>query len=104
MIELFITLVALHLIADYPLQPEAIALGMNRLLDKARFGVNWWYWMAAHAATHGFAVAVATGSVWLGVAECLAHFAIDSGKCAKKYGLHIDQMLHVLCKIVWVLI
>jgi hypothetical protein len=99
MIELLLTLLAFHLVADYPLQGDAIATGKNRQIDPAKFGVPWYYWMASHAATHAVAVGIATGSVWLGTAEFLAHFAIDFGKCEKKYGIHVDQALHALCKV-----
>jgi hypothetical protein len=30
------------------------------------------------------------------------HWFIDYGKCAKLYGPHLDQTLHVLCKAAWV--
>lgn len=99
MFALLLTLIAGHLIADYPLQGDVIARGKNRTLDPALFGVNWYYWMASHAATQAMAVGLITQSVWLGAAEFAAHFAIDVGKCEKRYGLHVDQALHILCKI-----
>lgn len=103
-IALLLLLIAGHLIADYPLQGDAIAVGKNRTIDPARFGVPWYYWMVSHAATHGMAVGLATGSVWLGLMETIAHFAIDAGKCEKLYGLHADQILHLACKIAIALI
>jgi len=42
-----------------------------------------------------------TGSLFLGLAETLAHSAIDYGKCDGAYGFNIDQLLHVVCKVVW---
>lgn len=103
-IQFLIILVAGHLICDYPLQGDAIALGKNRNVDPARFGVNWYYWMASHAATHAMAVWIITGNFAAGLFEFIMHFIIDFGKCEKKYGLHVDQALHVICKIVIVLI
>ena len=94
-------LIAGHFIADYPLQTEAIALGKNRNIDPNRFGVNWQYWLLSHAFLHGTFVAIITGEVWLGIAETIAHSLIDFGKCENKYNIHVDQMLHIICKQIW---
>jgi len=102
-IELLLTLVGAHFICDYVLQTDAIATGKNRLIDPCKFGVDWRYWMASHAATHGFAVGVITSNLWLGVFEFITHWLIDSGKCEKHYGLHTDQFLHLICKFAVVL-
>ena len=102
--QVLLILVAGHLICDYPLQGDAIAIGKNRNIDPARFGVNWYYWMASHAATHAMAVGLITHSFVAGLFEFWMHFIIDFGKCEKKYGLHVDQALHVICKIAIVLI
>jgi len=101
MITLFLTMIAGHLVADYPLQGDTIAKGKNRTIDPALYGVPWVYWMASHAATHAVAVGLVTQSVWLGLAEFGAHFLIDDGKCRKFYGIHADQIAHALCKIAW---
>lgn len=98
MLLAILTLFALHFICDYPLQGDTIARGKNRTIDPALFGVNWWYWMASHAATHAVAVGYVLGPV-AGCIEFAAHFLIDVGKCEKKYGLHVDQILHGLTKI-----
>ena len=47
---------------------------------------------------------VVTGIWWLGALEALAHALIDFGKCEGRYGIHVDQGLHVACKIVWLAI
>lgn len=104
MIEIFIMLIAGHFICDYVFQTDAIATGKNRLLDPCKFGVNWYYWMTSHAITHGVAVGLITNSVLIGVIETILHWIIDTGKCEKHYGLHVDQALHVLCKILYVML
>lgn len=101
-IELLIMLIGCHFICDYVFQTDAIATGKNRLLDPDKFGVDWYYWMSAHAITHGFGVGIITGSVWIGLAETILHWLIDWGKCEKLYGLHTDQIAHFACKLVWV--
>jgi hypothetical protein len=51
---------------------------------------------------------VTGGSLVLGLAELVIHFAIDNAKCMEKFGLdekrayNIDQLLHHACKVVWV--
>ena len=99
-LEMLILLIGSHFICDYVLQTEAIAEGKNRNIDLCKFGVDWRYWMTSHAVTHGFGVGIITGSIWTGVAEFIAHWLIDAGKCEKYYGLHVDQLLHILCKLV----
>ena len=101
-LELLLMLIGSHFICDYVLQTDAIATGKNRLLDPAKFGVNWYYWMTSHAVTHGFGVGLITGSVWLGFLEFVLHWLIDTGKCEKLYGLHVDQALHLTCKV-WII-
>ena len=96
---LLLTLLTGHLVADYPLQGDAIARGKNRSMDPALFGVPWFYWMASHAATHAMMVGLLTQNVIAGGFEFVAHFLIDHGKCEKMYGIHADQILHVFCKI-----
>ena len=54
--------------------------------------VYWWY-----ANTPG----VWNLALGFAVAESVAHWLIDHGKCQKLYGIHLDQGLHVLCKVAW---
>ena len=99
MIELIFLLIASHFIADYPLQSEAIALGKNRNIEYAKFGVPWYYWLTAHSFVHAMGVYLVTQNVYLGLVELFCHFSIDFLKCEGKINLHVDQILHILCKI-----
>ena len=36
------------------------------------------------------------------LAELGAHFAIDYGKCRLRYSLLVDQICHLICKLLWV--
>ena len=99
-LELLIMLVGAHFVCDFVLQTDSIATGKNRRLDPAKYGVDWYYWMTAHAATHGFGVGLITGNVWLGFLEFCLHWLIDAGKCQKLYGVHTDQILHFACKLI----
>jgi len=100
MIETFLQLIAGHFIADYPLQSDAIATGKNRNLDPAKFGVPWYYWLISHSATQAMFVGVILQSTWAGLFEFVWHFITDFLKCEKKLTLHQDQLSHIICKIV----
>lgn len=99
-------LVVGHALADFVLQSDTMAKGKNRHRRTdpppgARYQPTWGYWLTAHALIHGGVVAVVTGSVGLGLAEAVAHWLIDFGKCENWYGIHADQGAHGLCKLVW---
>jgi hypothetical protein len=101
---LFLLIVA-HAAFDYALQGDTVAVNKNpNAATPLQQHVPWYYWMASHALMHGGAVAFLTHNVWLGLAETVAHFVIDYGKCLHKYTIHGDQLLHLACKITWLLI
>ena len=99
--QLLILLILGHFLADFPLQGDRMAVekcpGNDVVLD-------WRWWLSAHAATHGFVVALLTGVPVLGLAETFFHAAIDYGKCRFRYTLIVDQLMHWGCKLVWVLL
>lgn len=109
MIELFFKLLCGHALADFALQSEFIANNKNRHsvpkgYDPKLHGERqtiWPYVLTSHALIHGLMVYIATGnSIW-GVLETISHWLIDFGKCEKCYGIHTDQALHLLCKVLW---
>lgn len=94
----FFLLMVGHAVADYALQAKWLAETKRR----ANNPDGWWLALGAHALIHGGAVALILGSPLLGFFEFLAHFCIDFGRCEGKYSYKIDQLLHVLCKILWI--
>lgn len=100
MIELLFLLVCAHALADYPLQGDFLARAKNRRDPLP--GMPWYHALGAHAAIHAGFVALLTGSVWLGLAEFVAHAATDHAKCAGRIGFDTDQAIHVACKVAWV--
>ena len=100
-VDLLIMLILGHFLGDYPLQGDKMAVEKCPGKDVT---LSWKWWLTAHAGTHGFIVALLTGIPALGLAEMLAHFLIDFGKCRLGYKLIVDQALHWACKIVWVYI
>jgi hypothetical protein len=97
-----------HALCDYPLQGDSMAKGKNRhtppfnVPPGQKPGTVWPYWLGSHALIHGGMVALVTGSILLGVCETVAHAIIDILKCENVTNLHIDQLLHVVCKLLWV--
>ena len=99
-----------HAVADFWAQSDALAQMKNRNRPNTRVPPGqkpqtmWPYALTAHALMHGGVVALITGNVWLGIAETVAHWLIDFGKCENWYGIHEDQTMHVGCKLVWALV
>lgn len=96
----FGALIAGHALCDYPLQGDFLARAKNRAMPIP--GVPWYQALGAHAIIHGGAVALLTGVPLLGLAEVVAHAAIDDAKCTGKIGFNTDQALHIACKALWV--
>lgn len=95
-------LIAAHALLDFPLQGDAVAVNKNRhAKTELQNHVPWYYWMSSHALVHGAAVGLITHNIWLGFAETICHFVIDTLKCEKFYTIHTDQFLHICCKIYW---
>lgn len=91
-----------HAMCDMALQNDFIAQAKNR---HTALGSVYWPWvLASHGLIHGAGVAFVTGSVGLGMCEVIAHSLIDFSKCEGWIGFHVDQTLHVLCKVLWVAI
>ena len=99
-LQILLLLVAGHAIADYPLQGDFLAKAKNRANPIP--GVPWYHGLLAHAAIHGGFVGIITGSAILGLAEFGVHCLIDDLKCMGRISYDVDQMLHILCKVVWV--
>lgn len=101
-LALFAALVFLHALADYPLQGDFLAKAKNRTAPIP--GIPFWHALWAHSIIHGGFVGIATGSLWLGLAETLIHAATDDAKCRGKISYNTDQAIHIGCKAVWALV
>jgi hypothetical protein len=96
---LLIALLALHALADYPLQGDFLAKAKNRTAPIP--GVPWQQALAAHVVIHGACVAFATGVWWLFFAEASIHWFTDDAKCRGRINFNQDQAIHLACKIAW---
>ncbi len=90
-----------HFLCDFGLQSDRMAREKCPGCDST---LPWGWWLTAHAAIHGLAVALLTGLPPLGVAEMAIHALIDHSKCAGRISLSVDQSLHMLCKGLWVVV
>ena len=64
----------------------------------------WYAWMSAHALIHGGAVTLVTGFWMLGVLEAGLHAWIDHAKCEGRIDFDQDQLLHLACKLGYVIL
>lgn len=100
-----------HAIADFALQGRFLAVAKNRHADLNQFfgeGKSpkglWLHALGAHSLIHAAPVWLLTGSVGLAALEVVLHWVIDFAKCEGWTSFGIDQTLHVLCKITYVLL
>lgn len=101
MIEQLFTLLFLlfvvHWVCDYPLQGD--------FLSKAKkSGPLANYHLVAHSGIQAGGVYLVTGSLVLALIEWFFHTLIDHAKNEDMISFETDQILHLLCKVVYVVI
>ncbi len=100
-LALFFAFAIVHALADFPLQGDYLAEGKIR--TRAKSLQDWTIPLTAHALIHGGGVWLVSGSPLLGAAEVCLHWLIDFGKGEGKFGIAADQLLHLGCKLAYVL-
>jgi hypothetical protein len=97
-----------HMLADYPLQGEFLAVGKNRHSDPGVFFGGkgapqglWIHALTAHCLIHAGIVWLITGSYWLALIELVLHWITDFIRCENWIGYHTDQAIHIACKIAY---
>lgn len=106
-VQVVFLLCAGHALMDYPLQGEFLSTCKNRHLlrernDPTRPVRIWPICMTAHCLLHAVAVWAITGCFILCVIEFVLHWVIDAAKCENWTTFTQDQVLHVICKIAYV--
>lgn len=109
---IFFLLMVGHAFGDYAFQTEWIANNKNRNnfpkgYDPALHGERetiWPYVLSAHALIHAGLVIVILGNFFYAAAEFVLHWIIDFLKCDKRFGIRVDQWLHIICKLLYVII
>lgn len=100
---MFAALLVGHALADYPLQGPFLSDSKRR---RSALGANGqWIWsLLSHGAIHAGFVWYLTGVPLFAAGELIAHVLIDFAKCERRIGTNTDQVLHVVCKLIWVLL
>jgi hypothetical protein len=101
-VSLFFAFLVLHTLADFPLQGDYLA--RQKVRKTASSQTDWLMALSAHSVLHAGGVWLLTGSLALGVTEFFLHWLIDLAKGEGKFGVLMDQSLHMLCKLAYVLI
>lgn len=107
---LFLKLMIAHALADFALQNSDMARLKNRHAVPANVPPGqkltpcWFYFLTAHALIHAGCVWVVSGSIGLALLELNIHWMIDHLKCENVTNPHIDQGLHAISKLLYVLL
>jgi len=100
-LSLFAAFVVIHALADFPLQGEYLA--RQKFRRRADSRSDWIIALSAHCVIHAGGVWLVSGSLAIGAVELMLHGLIDLGKGEEKFGTATDQLLHVGCKLGYVL-
>lgn len=101
--DIFLTLLAVHFLCDFPLQGDFMAI--NKVKKNFK---DWWVVLSAHCFIHGLGVMLV---LWLydydkGVAissmvfMIVSHFLIDLLKNNNQITFKVDQLLHIFVLII----
>lgn len=101
-IEYLFLLMIGHALADYALQNDFMAMAKNHTTD---LGKVYWKWvLPSHGLIHAGFVYMFTQSLVLGLAEFVVHTVTDYLKCDGKISFNMDQLIHVGCKVLWIVL
>ena len=64
----------------------------------------WGWWMSSHALINGATFYLFTGNIYIGMLETLLHVCIDFAKTENKTNPNIDQILHLLSIVMYLVI
>lgn len=101
-LALFAAFLVAHALCDFPLQ--GAYLSKQKIRKQAGSFAEWLVALSAHCVIHAGAVWLVSGSLLLGAVELVLHSLIDTGKGEGKFGILTDQILHLLCKLGYVVV
>lgn len=106
-IEILFMMLFLHALGDFALQSESMAKGKNKHLkpeyipEGQKYKITWFYWLSAHAFIQGGLIFIFFPVVWIAITEVIFHFVLDFLKCENITNPHIDQISHILLRIIY---
>ncbi len=92
----------MHALADFPLQGAFLA--KQKVRKQADNTSVWIVALSAHSVIQAGGVWLISGSLLFGFVELILHALIDLAKGEGKFGLIPDQLLHLACKVVYVVL
>ena len=101
----FFALLIAHALCDHPLQGEFLALHKSRHFrppGEAGSPTIWPYCLTVHSLIQAGGVWAVTGRPMFALIEFVLHWIIDYLKAEKITSLYVDQLLHVACKVGYV--
>jgi hypothetical protein len=98
--DIFFLLLFGHALGDFGLQSDRIIHNKNKKNNPD----SWYIYLTAHPVIHGGLVGFFTGSFILAIAETVAHWLIDYGKMQGRYSFKVDQVLKIVCKVLWIVL
>ena len=101
-VAVFFAFVVVHALADFPLQGDYLA--KHKVRSLAGMTPEWIVALTAHSVIHAGGVWLISGSPALATTELVLHCMIDLGKGEEKFGLIADQLLHLACKLLYVIL
>lgn len=105
---LFFAFAIVHAVGDFALQSNFVSRSKVPRADLSDFFGShsapphlWIHSLTAHALIHGGGVWLVSGSPIFGIVEFVVHWVIDLLKGLGLIGFHFDQILHLLCKLIY---
>ena len=93
-----------HALTDLALQTNFIGTWKNPLLDSPEREHAWFVVLLGHAMINGWGILICTSYISLAILETIGHFIVDLGAMYHLYPTWMDQVWHVVYKIIIVYI
>jgi hypothetical protein len=104
---LLLALIMGHMLGDFPLQGQFLALGKERGYWRGEHAPTnggrcmWMYCLTAHSLIQAGIVWLISGSLVLCLVELVVHWVIDLSKGEGLINLATDQLLHIGTKVIF---
>jgi len=89
-----------HAVFDGALQTSYLGTKKAPIVDGV-YNPHWFAVLSCHSIICGAGVSLVTGIWWLGVAESIWHFCTDWLSTRKHISFFLDQVSHLVAKVVW---
>lgn len=101
-LALFAAFVVMHALADFPLQGAYLA--QQKARRTATSQGEWIVALTTHGVIQAGGVWLVSGSLGFGITELILHTLIDLCKGEGRVGFVTDQLIHLGCKLIYVVL